>query len=254
MSTCKRTQGFAQNLNPLYALAGQRGHTGVDDTCGYGSKVYSLKHGRVYKILDANRPARDGSGYWAIFLICQEPDGRYFEWQIGHMSKFYVNVGDVVEPWQFLGEEGNRGGVYQGGIQITRGMQDAGDTRGSHRHYNKKYLTRIHESQYDTAQGQFLTAYNPLTVEAYKDSENYLYIVDNHRNGYNGSVDCAKDVDEGRLFVENYFKNPPPSVVPPPLQDTETLKKTLTAQVLSLISQVLQKLRAEVNRLSNNKV
>ncbi len=236
MSTCKRTQGFGDNANPLYAGAGQKGHTGVDDTCGYGSKVYSLKKGFVYKILDREHPAKDGSGYWGVFMISEE-NGQYFEWQIGHLSKIYCRVGDVVNPWDFIGEEGNRGGVYAGSVLITPAMQEAGDKRGSHRHYNKKLLTRVHESQFENKTGQWLTAYSE-TVALYKDSENYLYSVNDFRNGYNGSVDCAKDIEEGRKNVEAHFATPPqhtPEVL-------EILKKNLKQQILDLMYELLKKI------------
>lgn len=209
MSTCTRAQGFGQNANPLYAAAGQKGHTGVDDTCGYGSKIYSLKKGTVYKIIDDKHPALDGSGYWGVFILCQEPDGRWIEWQIGHCSKIYVKPGDKVEPWDFIGEEGNHGGVYFNGIQITKAMQDAGDKRGSHRHYNKKFLKPMTEVERDTFRGAFLTDYSSqFPPILHTDEQGRLYGVVDTFNGYNGSVDCAKDIDEGRKLVDAHFAKP----------------------------------------------
>lgn len=202
MSICQRTQGFGMNSNGAYASAGQKGHTGVDDSCGYGSKVYALKKGIVYKILDREHPARDGSGYWAVFMVCQEPDGRYVEWQIGHLSKITCKVGDVVNPWDFIGEEGNRGIVFAGSTQITKAMQDAGDKRGSHRHYNKKFLTR----RTDVINAPYLTNYSAYTPELFKDKDGFYYSVDNSNNGYAGSVDCAIDITVGRQIVDDHAK------------------------------------------------
>lgn len=198
MSICKRSQEFGFNANPAYASAGQKGHTGVDDTCGYGSKVYALKKGLVYKILDREHPANDGSGYWAVFMVCEE-NGKHIEWQIGHLSKIYCKVGDVVEPWDFIGEEGNRGIVYSGGTLITKAMQDAGDIRGHHRHYNKKYVTR----RKDIINAPYLTSYG---VGLFKDKDGFMYSVDNATNGYSGSVDCADDIDNGRKLVDEHLK------------------------------------------------
>ncbi len=214
MSICKTTQGFGANANSAYANSGMKGHSGVDETCGYGSKIYALKKGVVYKILDKTHPARDGSGYWGVFIISQEKNGRFSEWSIGHLSKIYVKVGDVVNPWDFIGEEGNRGKVFFNGIEITRSMQDAGDTRGSHRHYNKKILTKL----MSIVNRVYLTEWTAPAVQPiiYKDKEGCFYAVDNAENGYSGSVDCAIDIADGRKDVENYF-----AVSPTPLPMVE---------------------------------
>lgn len=208
MSTCKRTQGFAQNGNPLYVGQGLKGHSGVDDTCGYGSKIYALKRGLVYKILDATHPASDGSGYWAVFMLCQEPDGKWIEWQIGHCSKIYVKPGDLVEPWDFIAEEGNRGGVYYNGIRITKAMQDAGDIRGAHRHYNKKPLTPLTEEERDHFRGAYITEFSTTFPPILYQKDGKYFGVTEYYNGYNGSVDCAKDIEEGRKLVDAHFAQP----------------------------------------------
>ncbi len=208
---CFISQGFGQNANPLYAQAGQAGHTGVDEVCGYGTPVYALKKGTVYKILDADRPAADGSGYWGVFIIGDGPE--LCEWQVGHLSKILCKVGDQVEPWTVIGEEGNRGGVYAGGIQITKAMQDAGDRRGSHRHWNKKKLQRKTEAQRDVEGGQYLTVYNPVMPEVYQDSSGFYYQVPDYRNGYNGSVDCATDLDAGYAAINKHRLEPTPEEI-----------------------------------------
>lgn len=242
MSICKRSQGFGLNMNPLYAAAGQKGHTGVDDTCGYGSKVYALKKGIVYKIIDNEHPAQDGSGYWGVFIIAMEADGRYCEWQIGHLSKIYVKPGDLLEPWDFIGEEGNRGGVYSGGLRITKAMQDAGDKRGSHRHYNKKYLSRLTETQRDLFRGASLTEYStkfPPTL--YKDKEGFSYGVNDTYNGYNGSVDCARDIEDGRRIVEEHFaKQPTPAEI-------EKLQLGIIQKMLNAIARYIDSLRGRTH-------
>lgn len=243
MSTCSRAQGFGLNMNPLYAAAGQKGHTGVDDTCGYGSKIYALKKGMVYKIIDKDHPASDGSGYWGVFMLCQEPDGKWIEWQIGHCSKIYVKPGDFVEPWDFIGEEGNRGGVFSGGIQITKAMQDAGDKRGSHRHYNKKFLRPLTEEERDTFRGAYITEFSTSFPPTLYQKDGKYYGVIDYYNGYNGSVDCAKDIDDGRKLVDAHFAKP--EVVATTTPETIALEREKLQ--LGIIKQMLDAIQAFLN-------
>lgn len=213
INKCFISQGFAQNANPLYASAGQKGHTGVDEVCGYGTPVYALKKGWVYKILDDKRPALDGSGYWGVFIISE--DGGLCEWQVGHLSKILCKVGDQVEPWTIIGEEGNKGGVYAGGIQITKEMQDAGDRRGSHRHWNKKLLKKRTYEQRDVEGGQYLTVFSPSTPtlpDALQDGAGFFYQVQDYKNGYNGSVDCLTDIDAGYKAINEHNNQVSPEV------------------------------------------
>src|SRR5205085_1818435 len=156
INKCAISQGFGANANPLYVGQGLKGHTGDDEVCGYGTPIYALKHGLVYKILDNLHPANDGSGYWAVFIISPYKDGKYCEWQVGHMSKILCQVGDIVEPWTIIAEEGNHGDVYFNGQKITKDMQDAGDKRGSHRHWNKKILVRQTLSERENDGGMHL--------------------------------------------------------------------------------------------------
>lgn len=199
---CFISQGFGENANVSYEGAGFKGHTGVDEVCGYGTPVYALKKGWVYKILDDKHPAGDGSGYWAVFIISQDASGEWCEWQIGHLSKILCNEGDQVEPWTIIGEEGNHGTVFSGGIQITKAMQDAGDHRASHRHWNKKILKRQTFNQREDDGGVHLTTYG---FEAYRDPQFFFYQVQNPNNGYNGSVNPAADIDLGYAAVNDHL-------------------------------------------------
>lgn len=211
VNKCLISQGFGLNGNPSYAAAGQTGHTGVDEVCGYGTPVYALKKGRVYKILDDRHPAGDGSGYWAVFIIAEGADGQWCEWQIGHLSKILCKDGDLVEPWTVIGEEGNHGKVYTGDIEITKAMQDAGDHRASHRHWNKKILKRQTFNQREEDGGVHLTTYG---WEAYRDPQGCYYQVQNYYNGYNGSVDPAGDLDIGYAAINAHLNPPEPELTP----------------------------------------
>ena len=199
---CEISQKYGANKNAIFY--GFAGHSGVDEVCEHASKVYALKNGFVYKILDDKRPANDGSGYWAVFIISRNPDGSYCEWQIGHLSKILCEVGDTVEPQTVIGEQGNRGQVFARGKVVTRAMQDAGDTRGSHRHWNKKILARRTQKEMRVNPGQYITSWGP-EGKIYIDPEGYSYEVLNFNNGLNGSVDPMIDIDFGYRAVQGYF-------------------------------------------------
>lgn len=194
---CTISQGFGQNANPLYNGQGLKGHTGVDEACGYGTPIYALKHGYVFKIIDDVHPAYDGSGYWAVFIVAPDINGTFCEWQIGHVSKVLCKVGDTVEPWTIVAEEGNHGDVYFNQTKITKAMQDAGDHRGSHRHWNKKICIRQDEAHRESDGGMHLTDFNGT----FKDPQDFYYQVQDYKNGYNGSVDCIADIDAGYASV-----------------------------------------------------
>lgn len=204
-SICLVSQGYKQNLNEL--VYGPAGHSGVDEVCGYGTPVYSLKKGFVYKILDKEHPAMDGSGFYGVFIITT--DGDLCEWQIGHCSKIFVKVGDKVDPWTIVGEEGNRGTVFQNGVMITKAMQDAGDIRGSHRHWNKKELIRIEAEQIENVNGQFITAFSATQFPPkFQDENGYFYQIRNYSNGLKGSVDPIHDLNIGYDAVRKHLAEP----------------------------------------------
>jgi len=190
--SCPTTQGFGENANPSYSGQGLKGHSGVDEGCLYGTPVMALKKGIVFKIIDDARPASDGSGYFAVFILSQDASGAYCEWQAGHLSEITCKIGDMVEPNSIIGKVGNKGTVFQGGIQITKAMQDAGDRRGTHIHWNKKILTRQNEAQRDAdRKGVRLNVYGAGT---YEDAEGYVYAINDFSNGYKGSVDPKDDL------------------------------------------------------------
>lgn len=218
---CALQQPFGANATPLYSGQGFRGHTGIDLACGYGTPTYAFKKGVVYKIIDDKRPANDGSGYWAVFIVAEDINGLYCEWQIGHLSKITCQVGDLVDPWTVIGEEGNHGSVYAGGTLITKAMQDAGDKRGAHVHWNKKLLKRQTFTERDTEGGTHLTMYGGTE---YQDAEGNYYQVLDYKNGYNGSVDCQKDLDVAFELVNTHVNGPqdPQNVLTP--EEAQTIQ------------------------------
>lgn len=88
---------------------------------------------------------------------------------------------------------GNSGTVYSGGQRITLAMQANGDTRGSHRHVQKRVYrevdtVRMYQHYLHDAQG------------IYKTPEGkYCEVVD-YYNGYNGCVDFTKPLWKRDLF------------------------------------------------------
>lgn len=175
---CYVSQAFGENAVDYYKNAGLKGHTGEDIHCGYGTPIYSEYDGYVYKVLDANRPARDGSGYYGVFIIVDN-GVQLFEYEIGHCIPS-VDVGDTIKKGQIIGTEANRGSVWSGGVKITRAMQDAGDKRGSHRHIQVRPLIKGKD-----VTGRLLTKF---PGGSYKDKEGYYYKIADYNNGFNGCV------------------------------------------------------------------
>lgn len=172
---CDIGQGFGGRLNPLYPPSG---HPGIDESCGYGSKIKALATGKVYSTFPVEHPASDG--YTAVFTLCRTPL-ETFEFSYGHVSKILCNMGDtIIRDVTELAEEGNKGPVYSGNILITLAMQRAGDKRGSHRHYQKRPTIAS-----SPANSPFLqTANGP-----YRDNDGHYHQIPMYDNGFNGCVD-----------------------------------------------------------------
>lgn len=231
-----------------YLPLGVNGHPGVDKYCGFGSPVFwpivGADRAWVYKIINDEQPAFDGSGYWAIFAIV-ERQGQFFEFQIGHLSRIDVKEGDELHTGQLVGLEGNRGFVFESGVRITLEMQRRGDTRGSHRHYQKRTVIRIPSDIYS---GSFLTAYDRTGPRKYQDDRGFWYVtpMKQFRNGFNGCVDCT---DELTRFREWFAANKNPNlenIFEPndsPLVKTE--KKKVAEKLLEALQALLRAVRGQ---------
>ena len=227
---CTETQLYSENTNNAYAP--MKGHGGIDVHCGYGSPIESPLDGVVYKVLDAKRPANDGTGFWAVFLLC-EYKGQLGELCIGHPSKINVDVGQKVIKGQVIGLEGNRGMVYQNGVRITKAMQDAGDQRGSHRHWQFRPCIKVKSID----SNQFLTAFGG---KIYRDEESMYYKVNDYENGYHGlSPDIRgilSDYTEWKMnqAIEDKVPTVAVSPVTPELQKLATILDTLKSVLTAL--------------------
>lgn len=186
---CTLGQPFARNYNPLYHAGGLLGHTGYDESCGYGSDIHSYVNGYVYSLYTPEKPASDG--FTAIYMLCETPLETY-EFCVGHVSEINVKIGDTVKIGDVIGKEGNHGQVFQGGQQITLAMQKAGDKRGSHRHVQKRVVERV---MHTTPGRHYLQTEEGILVKDGSYFEIPLY-----DNGFNGCVDFMRPLFDRDLF------------------------------------------------------
>lgn len=175
------TQFFMENKNNSYLETGFTGHTGIDYTNSFGTRVRLDNSGLIYKIYTVKDiPAHGWTGVYQLVPIGDVyPDG-FVEVVYGHLSKIYPNRGFYPEGY-VIGTEGNCGSIiYSGGQRITVEQQMAGDKRGSHVHIQYRPVVRKKEITpgKDYLKGQDGTLY-------YNDG--YYEVL--HANGTAGCVD-----------------------------------------------------------------
>ena len=176
---CTLTQMFGANANSYYKDHGQKGHTGVDETCGYGTDIHSYWDMRIYKVLKDSAQSFDGSGYLAPFGIVDNGI-ELFEAQIGHCSEVLVDEGDLINKGDVIAKEGNTGVVYMGGVMVTKAQKAAGSKAGSHRHVQIRPVKRVTKT---TVGKQYLSA---LVGGQFYDN-GFYYEYWNANNGYAGA-------------------------------------------------------------------
>lgn len=173
---CSLSQMFGVNPSAYYPL---KGHTGIDEYCGYGSDIHSYWDMTIYKVIKTSAESTDGSGYTGIFGIIDN-GVELFEGSIGHCSEVLVDENDIIKKGDLIGREGNKGYVFQGGVQITLAMQAQGDPRGSHRHNQYRALRRVTTT---TAGKKYL-----MKMSGGQLYENgFYYEFWDANNGYNGT-------------------------------------------------------------------
>lgn len=212
--SCVFTQSFGENKNNSYASSGLKGHTGKDIVCGYGTKIYPYKRIFVYKVLDGvDQKANDGSGFTGVFGI--DEDGN--EWLYGHCDTI-AKEGQWYETDEAIGAESNHGTVFVGGTQITLEMQAAGDTRGHHRHNQKRVCIPVEKTEPGK---KYLTSY--AGGFAYINHRYYQIVAPD--NGYNGCVD----------YPELFQEEPKPKDPPKP-------SKTALDTFIDIVRELLRRL------------
>ena len=189
----KIQQPFGANATTTYVTGGLKGHPGVDYAGGYGSSIHSLfDQEYVYKILDTQHPANDGSGFTGVFTIIDNGI-EVFEFLYGHGDP-KVTVGQICHKGDVIMTEANHGESYSGGTRITLEMQKNGDKRGSHVHGQKRILRKDSELQPNT---QYITGMDGKPFRL----NNYFFAIPFYSNGYNGCVDFMLPLFNRDLFL-----------------------------------------------------
>lgn len=97
------TQFFGENLNPLYAQLGLKGHNGLDFACPNRTPVLSAHDGFVLQVFDeTNTSVTKGYGVY----ISTEEGWFTVYW---HMLSVAVKQGETVKAGQPLGYSDNTG-------------------------------------------------------------------------------------------------------------------------------------------------
>lgn len=206
----KVQQGFGENAAATYIRGGLRGHSGIDYSGGYGAEIHAIfPEEYIYKILDENRPANDGSGFTGVFSIID--DGvECFEFLYGHGDP-KVTVGQICHRGDVIMTEANHGECYVGGLRITLEMQKKGDKRGAHVHAQKRMLRKDKKMIPNGTQYLIDNSGSPLFYNG------FYYAIPYHKNGYNGCVDWTASTFNRNLMVgssgydvqclQNFLKN-----------------------------------------------
>lgn len=189
---CKIGQSFGGNATETYINNGLKGHCGVDNSCGYGSPIHSYFDTEyVYKVLTKEHPSNDGTGFTGVFTIIDNGI-EVFEFLYGHCNPS-VTVGQILTKGTVLGTEANNGEVYSNGVRITLEMQKAGDTRGTHRHDQKRILRKDKNIQPNT---RYITDEQGKTLYY----NGYYYAIPYYNNGYNGCTNWLLPLFNRDLF------------------------------------------------------
>ena len=169
-------------------------HTGIDHSCGFGSTITAtFGNEYVYKVLTKENPANDGTGFTGVFTIVDN-GVEVFEYLYGHCNPS-VTVGQILAFGDVLGTEANNGEVYSGGVRITLAMQKAGDTRGTHRHDQKRILRKTTTWNKNK---RYITA--PFSTAAFF-KEGYYYEIPYINNGFSGCVDWTLPLLTSDLYL-----------------------------------------------------
>ncbi len=173
--------------------ANSKMHTGIDEVAGYGKTYHAKYDGEyVYKILDKDNPANDGSGFTGVFTLIDNGI-EVFEFLYGHGDSL-VTIGQICHRGQPIMTEANHGEVYSNGTRITLEMQKNGDKRGSHAHNQKRILRKDKELRPNT---EYLTVFGG----GYLRLNNFYYAIPYFNNGANGCVDWTKELFTRDLFL-----------------------------------------------------
>ena len=114
--TNRRTQGFGENLLPIYKQWGMKGHNGWDWACSYGEPIYwdcDIKG----TVLNCHI---DNSGGLGVDVISQDKDGD-FKHRFWHLKEFKCKAGDILDSGDLIGLGDSTG--YSTGNHLHRGLK-----------------------------------------------------------------------------------------------------------------------------------
>jgi hypothetical protein len=193
---CYIGQPFGANYNGSYAQGGLKGHTAVDNACGFGTPIHAYWGNEyVYKDLTKDHPSYDGTGFTGVFTLVDDERGC-FEFLYGHCNPS-VTVGQILTKGDVLGTEANNGEVYSGNIRITLEMQKNGDERGHHRHDQMRLLRKDQTIKENT---NYLSNTNGTLL--FKGG---YFAIPDYYNGYAGCVDWTKIDPAKFLFTKDLY-------------------------------------------------
>lgn len=182
-------QKFGDNATAEYAIDGLKGHPGWDIHCGYGTPIEAPFDMVIYSIIGTDSQLLGPEGYTQVGAIVETPL-ETFEWIIGHCDPA-CKLGPVSKG-TVIATEANHGPVYSGSTRITLAMQQQGDKRGAHRHYQKRPVVKVP----NTSGGTYLNGYG-----FYRDPQGNYYKVYNQTNGFNGCSDWMAPLFSRSLII-----------------------------------------------------
>ncbi len=172
------SQPFGLNKEIYAPIGYPGGHPGIDTVNGWGKPVIADNPGLIYKIRqDEKTNASD------VFHLVPVSDTTAIEIAYSHLSRILVKEGQTVVEGTRIGDEGNNGFVFGGGMRITPEMQDKGDRRGTHLHTQFRPVEKVKL----TRAGQHVL--NNRDGTRYRDKEGYYYRIIHRDNGFKGCVD-----------------------------------------------------------------
>ncbi len=122
------TQLFGQNLSPLYAQWGLKGHNGIDFLANDGEPIYWNCGDCEGKVIKTSEEVNEGIG---VVVITEDRDG-IFQHRFWHLKKTLCKVGDILSSGDVLGL-----------------ADSTGQSTGTHLHYDLKPMKKDQYGNYE---------------------------------------------------------------------------------------------------------
>lgn len=82
-------------------------HPGVDVAAPIGTRQPAFVGGRVAEVVGGKRQGQKGYGN---YVVVEDHQGN--RWRYSHLNRSWLQVGQQIQPGQFIGEIGNTGSTY----------------------------------------------------------------------------------------------------------------------------------------------